>query len=301
MSTRIKRLEESLVRYFISNYGCPIFFALIVIVKIAFVIIGAWMTGRGLIPWLDSLPGCGNTLGGLTRVLLIICVSFLYFAILRSIYLYKPIQRDRLMFARLGWGMVVYSFVAIVVILCYIISVALITLQADAQDLVFSSKPDEYVSIPWGVLSQFSDPGNLPHAMGWGKFVALLSAMVGVLGLSGLVISSLVNLIARRTQYWKQGLVRYGQNFQDYVVIIGINEQTATIIKKSLNRRDVSYVLVQTRKNVEEQRAKLELKLDRKDEERVVFYYGERTLYEDIDDLRVENAREVYVLGEDMY
>ena len=83
-------------------------------------------------------------------------------------------------------------------------------------------------------------------------------------------------------------------------MIIGNNEQAAAIIKKSL-KSGADYILLQTRKNVERERAKLELKLDREDEERVVFYFGERTSNEDIGDLKLEKAREVYILGEDMH
>ncbi len=88
--------------------------------------------------------------------------------------------------------------------------------------------------------------------------------------------------------------------FKDYIVIIGVNEQTATIAKKSLRRPDVKYVLIQTRNEVAKERFKLELKLNRLDEEKVVFYFGDRVIYEDIKDLGLERAKEVYILGEDM-
>ena len=85
------------------------------------------------------------------------------------------------------------------------------------------------------------------------------------------------------------------------MVVIGANEQTATIVKSSLRNPDVEYVLIQTRKDVESERAKLELYLTEEEEKKLVFYYGNRALYEDIETLRLERAYpEVYILGEDL-
>ena len=283
------------------NYDNYKFFGSVVIAKMLFIVGQAWLIGYSLIPWLD---GIGTWLGGVVRLILTLVFGWVFFSIIREVFLYKPIRRDRMLFGRsrrdrYGWGMGLYSVVAVVIILLFICSVGLVVLQARAYDHVHSSG-DHTLNIIWGILSQFADPGNLPQAVGWGKLVAFMSALAGILCLSGFVITSMVSMITRRTQYWQRGMIHYERDFKDYVVIIGLNEQTATIVKKSLKRKDVKYVLVQTCRSVEEQRARLELKLDRKDEERVVFYFGERTHYEDICDLRLENAREVYILGEDM-
>lgn len=274
-----------------------LFFALVIFFEVAVIIFISWLIGRFFIPLIDAIRW-GMILGVLVRFVFLVFLAFIYYIIIKSVYQYNPIKRDRYLFAHSGWGLAKYSLIAIILFLSFIVSVAHISL-AGANNNVFIEEKNS-VDLVWGILSQFTDPGNLPHAIGWGRLVALISAIAGVFGLSGLMISSLVALITRQTQRWKQGMVRYKYNFKDYVVIIGMNEQTATIVKKSLSRKDVSYVLIQTNKNVERQRSRLELKLDREDEERVVFYYGERTLYEDIVDLQLKNAREVYILGEDM-
>ena len=95
-------------------------------------------------------------------------------------------------------------------------------------------------------------------------------------------------------------MLRYDYKFEKYVVIIGCNEQTANIVKLSLKRDDVDYVLIQTRQAVDKMRMKLNLGLDREEENKLVFYYAERTSQEDIEALRLEKAVEVYILGEDM-
>ena len=261
-------------------------------------------------------------------------------------YRYKPIQRDRLLFAR-SWGLALYSFLSIILILGFLFTVALslnvkpsMVLHHDQPTAVVESKDDGQTkkveksssesnemlnateeatnaidankhdnqqdedentsNLVWNIISHFADPGNLPNSAGGGRMIALLCALAGILCLSGLVVSSLVSMVSRRTQRWRKGLIRYNRKFRNYVVVIGCNKQASTIIRNSLDREDVDYVLVQTRNDVEKERSRLELTLERAYEERVVFYFGERTLYEDIRNLNLEKAKEVYILGEEM-
>ena len=59
-------------------------------------------------------------------------------------------------------------------------------------------------------------------------------------------------------------------------------------------------MLIQTRQDVEKMRMKLDLNLDRNEEEKLVFYFAERTSQEDIEDLHLEKAKEIFILGEDI-
>lgn len=220
-----------------------------------------------------------------------------------------PVERDRSLFARSGWGMAIYSFGAIIMVVFVLITLANIM----GANTVFVPNSDELlrkdyigrfgiIKRSWDVICQFADPGNIHSSTNFqGNIIALFSALAGILCLSGLAVSALVSMIARRTQQWKKGFVHYDVGFYDYIIIIGCNEQTTTITKNCLSRKDIKYVLIQTRQDVERTRQKLELGLDKVDEERIVFYSGERTSFEDIKTLKVEKAKEVYILGEDMH
>lgn len=165
---------------------------------------------------------------------------------------------------------------------------------------VYDTKSAEYTNILWATISQYMDPGNLSNSDSIGSIFAIIMAASGILCLSGLMVSSLVNWISQRRDRWQKGLIVYEdvRSFCDYVVIIGINEQTASIVRQSLNRDGVKYVLIQTRKDVEKARLDLELKMDDELEDRIVFYAGERTSAEDLAKLQLEKAIEIYVLGE---
>lgn len=175
----------------------------------------------------------------------------------------------------------------------------------DAEKEVAKRTDDESLLALWNIVSQFLDPGNIHQARGFqGKLLSLICALLGVLCLSGLLISSLVNVISHRTLKWRKGLVTYGArfahltSFNKYVVIIGINEQTASLVRQSLRREGVKFVLIQTRRDVEKARLDLELKMDDELEDKIVFYSGERTSAEDIGKLRLEKAVEIFILGE---
>ena len=229
---------------------------------------------------------------------------------------WRPVEIHRLLFASNGWGMFTYSVlftVFVILLLCVIYPIFSIldwvtlwignSISGSYEFKLFSNSND--TSWLTDIVGQFYDPGNIANAgEGFPRFYAWLCASFGIICLSGLLLSSLVNLISRYTERWKKGEIVYDKGFNDYIVVIGCNEQTANIVKKSfkckINGKDVRYVLIQTRQDVEEARLKLGLKLDKEEEDKVVFYSGERTSKEDIWKLKVEKALEVFILGEDM-
>lgn len=212
--------------------------------------------------------------------------------------LINPVKKDRWLYAKSGWGIFWYYLWISASILFAIWGVVEISGIANNEIYTPHEPPKSYNKL-WEVVCQFADPGNIYHSTGGGRFFAIISAFAGIVCLSGLFLSSLVNLITHKTQKWKQGLVKYGCRFNKYVVIIGVNEQTASIVRQALKRDGVKYALIQTKKDVERTRIELELKIDDDLEDRVVFYSGERTSAEDIAKLKLEKAVEIYILGED--
>lgn len=212
----------------------------------------------------------------------------------------KPIERDRWLFGHNGFGMIKFAtFIAAIVPLI----IWLLTFRVpNLENKLLGNYDTSANHHPfWAILSQYTDPGNLPAAQdGWGTVLALICATAGIICLSGFAVSSFISFINRVTERWKLGLLRYDYKFEKYVVIIGCNEQTANIVRLSLKRDDVDYVLIQTRQAVDKMRMKLDLGLDQEEESRLVFYYAERTSQEDVESLRLEKAVEVYILGEDM-
>lgn len=216
----------------------------------------------------------------------------------------NPVTRHRFLYGW-RWGWLLYStLVTITVVgILYFTSNHIGLKSSD----ILGQEPAKETNLFWALISQFVDPGNLPLTKKEGGAIAFICAVLGIICLSGLLVSSLVSFISRRSDDWIMGLIHYNGFlsrllfFKNYVVIIGVNEQTASIVKSSLQKKNIKYVLIQSCQNIEKVRLKLNLSLDKVDEERVVFYHGERTSEEDIDMLRLEDSSEVYILGEDIH
>lgn len=239
-------------------------------------------------------------------------VSLSLGANLLYLYFIDPIKKDRRLYGgHHNWRMLWFSLMWVVVVIGGLYSLGRI--YQDVQDIcktdslladmLIVSNNEEQIGVfalLWGIICQFADPGNLPLAKGtWAHLFALLAAFAGVVFLSGFIVSSFVNAISKKAKQWRKGEIQY-KRIKNYVIVIGSNEQAATIIKEALKKETVNYVLVQTRKDVEIARQQLWLKLDENEEKRVVFYSGERTSREDIKALHVEKAVEIYILGEEM-
>lgn len=242
-------------------------------------------------------------------------------AIMCILTLKRPVERDRKLFGHNGSGMIQFAL-CVAIIVPFVIWVATLcfsdinyrllgnydtdvtelkgTLEGDSIKLKATKEAYRHKDY-WAILSQYTDPGNLPSAHGEkGYLLAIICAFAGIFCLSGFAVSSLISFINRVTERWKQGLLKYDLMFDKYVVIIGCNKQTANIVKLALKRDDVKYVLIQTRQDVDKMRMKLDLGLNKQEEDKLVFYFAERTSQEDIAQLRLEKAVEVYILGEDM-
>ena len=153
----------------------------------------------------------------------------------------------------------------------------------------------------WGVYYHFVDPGNQDRASHQeGRLFAGIVALLGVFSLNGLLVSGLISAIDRRKERWMKGEVRY-KRLKNHIVIIGGHAMVPDICKELFEDAgsSPSNILIQTKGSVEELRAALLSTLTPQQEARVIIYYGDRTRRNDIEDLRLDKAQKVYLIGED--
>ena len=152
----------------------------------------------------------------------------------------------------------------------------------------------------WGVYYHFVDPGNQDRASHQeGRLFAGIVALLGVFSLNGLLVSGLISAIDRRKERWMKGEVRY-KRLKNHIVIIGGHAMVPDICKELFEDAgsSPSNILIQTKGSVEELRAALLSTLTPQQEARVIIYYGDRTRRNDIEDLRLNKAQKVYLIGE---
>ena len=172
----------------------------------------------------------------------------------------------------------------------------------DADSISAQKNP----SVLWAVFYHFVDPGNQHMTTtDKGRTLALIIALLGVVLMNGLLVSTIINWIDRRKERWTNGEMRYGfcaLFLKKYAVVIGACETAPTIIKKLMNgqgeKPDLNYVILLTNGNVAEVRRKVTSYLDDAERKKLIIYSGQLDSIEEIYKLRLKHATEIYVLGE---
>lgn len=156
-------------------------------------------------------------------------------------------------------------------------------------------------SIFWTVYYHFIDPGNQhmttsQSGRGWSALIAIL----GVFLLNGLLVSSIIGWIDSRKEKWLKGEVKYRGFLHKYkhYVIIGGNDMTFGIVRQIMpNKGVMPYILIQTTRDVEEFRRELFSTLTEQ-QQHIIIYYGSRTSETELMELCLQQAIEIYILGE---
>ena len=158
----------------------------------------------------------------------------------------------------------------------------------------------ESPNIYWSTYYHFIDPGNqhMTTTKG-GRAWAAVIAVFGMFLLNGLLVSSIIGYVDRRKEKWIKGEVRYKWFLKrsPHYVIIGGNDMVPGVVKQMLG--NMKTILIQTMRDVEAFRRELFSILNEEEQKRIIIYYGSRTSEKDIKELCIENAEEVYILGEE--
>jgi hypothetical protein len=171
------------------------------------------------------------------------------------------------------------------------------------QDVPFNNEIDSRF---WGILAQMIDPGNL-HMAGtqgaesifWGlRLFVFLVTFSGTVAVSGLLISTLVNIIERRVIQIREGHVNYV--YKNHIIIIGFDYVAFGLIKQLFLNDDYkdSKVVIHSTQNAHLLRQKLIAQFDVPEERRLVILHGNRDSREEMERLHLKNAKEIFILGE---
>lgn len=118
--------------------------------------------------------------------------------------------------------------------------------------------------------------------------------------LNGLLVTSLIGSIDNRKNKWLTGDVRYRfLKWRRHYVIIGANDLVVSIVTRIFEKRGNTYIAILTSSNVEDVRNTIYSHISESQQKRVIIYSGERTSENEIKELHIETAEEVYILGED--
>ena len=175
-----------------------------------------------------------------------------------------------------------------------------ILVDSNLPDSITQNRKDP--NLLWTVYYHFIDPGNQHMTTSEsGRRVSTLTAVLGYFLLNGLLISMLISWFDRRRELWINGEVKYKQFLRKrkHYVIIGGCDIVKGIVKQIFKDNKNPYILIQTALPIENFRKELFSELTPKQQQHIILYYGYSTSPKDIDELHIEKAEEVYIIGEE--
>lgn len=256
-------------------------------------------------------------------ILFTVILWLIWVAILLFLWCRHPLYRDNAIFKHSIWWLIgiFASF--------YIVTVVGLNLDSneDLKNRISGFSKCEYPTFAYkDIVSNETDqtPKPADNNIWWHTYYLLIDAgnqhsyagkqsgllLVGILGLfsliflNGLLISAVMATLDRHKEKWRDGVLRYNKRaLKDHIVIIGGNDMVAQIVKhyaeqkcrKTTLRKTI---LILTSRDVDEFRRELKASLNFSSW-RLVIYYGDRSSESDIEQLHLDRASEVFVLGEE--
>lgn len=163
-------------------------------------------------------------------------------------------------------------------------------------DCLSASPSNESSNFLWKVYNHYIDTGNQAEIKGHERIVAFITSFIGSILFGCLLISTLSNIIERRVEKCRSGMVRY--RMADHYVIIGADAMLPGLIHQLFSKDSRCQIVIQTTKDIEEARRKLFSQIPHEYEKRIYFCYARRDSKEELESIHIAEARELYILGD---
>ncbi len=178
--------------------------------------------------------------------------------------------------------------------------------EEEVAEVAGQEADNQGLSLFWVVYSHYVDPGDQLEGASAGNQKVALIAILGYILLNGVLISTLVSWFDRRREQWTKGEItysRFGRKWgrSKHYVIIGGSDVVVGIVAQLFKDHQGStpYILVQTSGDIDALRREIFSTLTEKQQKHIILYYGSCTSLDDLSRLGLNNAEEVYVIGED--
>lgn len=232
---------------------------------------------------------------------IMLCLTIALVMYLCKVAKKKAIVIDRKLQDGSYWKLVLYIGLALIFGLSVIVWLHHTIKCGVHTDLV---KDDSYSAFQ--DVSQYFFGVNVAIADIKGEYISsMLVGLIKVFLFNGIFIATMVGLFNRRIQSIRNGEVRYSQTSLQklsYAIVIGANEVASSVIRNLLRgdgkKEKNDYVILHTSTSVKNARKVLSSHLTTSELRRVIFYHGLRDSLDEIQDLHLDHATEIFILGE---
>ena len=130
---------------------------------------------------------------------------------------------------------------------------------------------------------------------GWMLFFCCLTYLIGFIVFNGMLVGVITNAIENRVENYQNGLTHYLKS--GHYVIMGYDEMVPSIIEDIFEKDKDSYVLLLTSFDAKKIKERLKKSVAKKQYDQIIVNYGQRTAMEYYDEIHLENAQEIYIVG----
>lgn len=131
-----------------------------------------------------------------------------------------------------------------------------------------------------------------------GKYMLIVSGITYIAGIilfTGMLISVITNVISQRVDNYQNGLTHYLKS--GHYVIMGYDDMVPSIIDEIFQKDKHAYVLILTAFDASKIKEWLKKTVAKNQLDRIIVNYGQRTAMEYYDDIHLETAKEIYIVG----
>lgn len=203
---------------------------------------------------------------------------------------------DRVLAHDLGQqGLILLGVLAI----AFIVSWVLLTLSGNEwQEFCKGQEINPFVA-PLYLLIDGNAFNNLymgkDSAKGLTVVIGCLVYLVGVVIFTGMLISVMTNMIERRVEDHRNGVIRYLKS--GHYVIMGWDEMVPSFIHHIFSKDSAAYIQILSSVKAVDIHEKLQKSFTAEQMERIVINYGHRTSQEAFKDIHLEASEEIFIVG----
>jgi hypothetical protein len=141
----------------------------------------------------------------------------------------------------------------------------------------------------------FHDLYSSASVGGWTLFLSSLIYVAGVIVFTGMIIAAMTNMIARRVERHRDGLIHYLKS--GHYIIMGYDVMVPSVITEIFSKNPNADVLILTAVDAKVIRERLRKSVARKQMDLILINYGQRTAKEYYKDIYLESAAEIIIVG----
>lgn len=202
---------------------------------------------------------------------------------------------DRTFSERVWWQIIFLLGFVIVALIIGLIICYFLTFGKNGKEIGFYEWA-LYLLIDGNALSNIYTDNYAGGVRPWPTLLfAILGSLLGVVVFGGMLISVLSNMLERRIENYRRGKNTYV--IKDHYVILGYDEIVPSIIKQICTNEN-AYVLLQSSLSSEDVAEKIHSSIAQNCEERVIIKNGHRTSVSDLEELKLNQACSIYIVGD---